>query len=104
LTVIFTNSDFWIETHRVQLANIPATSVGTLVFNLDKGGRFLGYSISPDEPSTAFIAVLGAIGCRDGSGGNLQYGEAINSMTAIVENLSAGLETINVWVVVYLRK
>jgi len=101
MTIIFSNSEMWIESHEVSLAPAAgATTFSTIV--LDKAGRYIGGSATSSCNNSNNTLINSGI--RDNANNPLVFGTAIVDFRAWVRNDDVGTNTVTVLCLIFLRK
>jgi len=107
MTVIFTTSDFWIETVTVPIT-LPVGAGSTfIVMTLEKGGRFVGGSVSIlTGPNGTASQAVGIIRLADTVGGTLNVNDAIPLTFGCYVNkvASAGSDVVTLIATMFMRK
>jgi len=103
MTIIFTNSDFWIEEHLVDITT--GAGIGDQFINvaLDKGGRFVGGSATFDG-AVVFAAFYQSCSLKAVGGAQLIHGVAVTTVRADVWQLDATSRAISIKLLVIMRK
>jgi len=103
MTLIFSNSELWIESFFVS-DSVPATAVTVNDFTLKNAGRFVGVSCSPGNNLGASIAPFTSVSVRKTDDTPLVYGDAISQIRVARQNRNAIAQVIGAHVLVFIRK
>ncbi len=108
MTIIFTNADFWIESHITPSLAMPdaAGLFSTPAINLDKTGRFVGGTIcSHDHTDNANANAIGVLRLGVPGLGAIQYGQEITQFVCVAQKeVGAGGGVIFFKVILFMRK
>jgi len=107
MTVIFTNSDFWIEHHEVPVTLAAGESNNdSAAITLDKSGRFAGATVIGDSVTVLESgAQMGQVAFRTAGGATFTYGDVINAfILRVAKAATAGGATIIYHVLVFVKK
>jgi len=103
LTIIFDNTEFWIEYHEISAIAIAAASGFDTVINLDRAGRCVGISCTVGRANNTPL-----LSCRAfaGAGTSITHGIYITQFSLGISNNSAATaETAaSAYAVVFMRR
>jgi len=106
MTIIFTNADFWIESHITPRTSTPGPGTKSEVINLDKGGRIVGWvgfwydgTTIPVADFPDFMTI-----CMTEGSTVLGYGLEVTQIRMVTANNSASARNIGHNLLIFLRK
>jgi len=108
MTIIWTDGDLHLESHRLNLTITDAAGLNfSGVTNVDLGGNVVAAMISPLEiPNNDNTQAIGCFEIRDQTGGVISYGEAITGFQVrLVKQIGTAGATITIWqILIWIRK
>jgi len=104
MTLIFTNSDFWIESFNVARALIAVGATTTINLTLTRPGKFVGCAISTDGNITAIEAANVECLTTRTDNNELVYGDQLTQIRGVRTNNHVAGVTFGFHLIVFMRK
>ena len=100
LTIIFTTSEFWIDSITIARQNVNAGAENQVALTLKKGGRIVGISAVKDTTNGVPSVTIGV---RNGDNTEITYGQASTALEVFLRNDGVGNVPVGAHVLIYLR-